>query len=80
MANAKSQDALIQEFGYFMTIDDVAKAMKVNRRKVDALIRRGQLPGSKAVGNFRIKTTDLIDWWERRVEAEQKQIFRGGPA
>ncbi len=73
-------DAMIQEFGHFMTITDVAKALKVGRKKIDTLIRKGQLPGSKVLGDFRIKTTDLVSWWERHVTEEQKSIFRDRPA
>lgn len=73
-------DAMIQEYGHFMTITDVASALKVGRKKVDTLIRRGQLPGSKVLGDFRIKTTDLVSWWERHVAEEQKEIFRDRPA
>ena len=80
MTGVKNSEALVQEFGHFMTITDVAKALKVGRKKVDSLIRRGQLPGSKVLGDFRIKTTDLVSWWERHVIDEQKNIFRGRPA
>lgn len=69
------EDPLIKQFGQFMTIQDIMAAIKVGRKKVDFLVRTGQLPGSKATGDFRIKTTDFIKWWERNVECEQKNLL-----
>ncbi len=80
MTNTKNVDAMIQEFGHYMTISDVAAALKVGRKKIDSLVKQGQLPGSKVLGDFRIKTTDLVSWWDRNVIDDQKKIFRNRPA
>ncbi len=67
---------LITQFGQFMTIQDIMSAMKIGRKKADSLVKTGQLPGSKAAGDFRIKTTDFIKWWDRNVVYDQQHLLK----
>lgn len=76
MTNSENADAIVQEYGHYLTISEVATVLKVGRKKIDTLVKQGQLPGSKVLGDFRIKTTDLISWWDRNVIDDQKKIFR----
>ena len=47
-----------------MTIDEVAKYLKVKKRTVYEWVKKGKIPAIKTVGQWRFKKTKLNAWLE----------------
>lgn len=47
-----------------MTIEEVAKYLKVQKRTVYDWVKRGKIPAIKAVGQWRFKKEKIDSWLE----------------
>jgi excisionase family DNA binding protein len=56
----------------YLTIDQVAELLKVSGKTIRRLVRRGEIPGFKVGGQWRIKRGDIDEW-----VAEQKRTAHG---
>ena len=45
-----------------LTLQDVARLLKVHEKTVYTMARSGELPGFKVRGQWRFKRADLDDW------------------
>jgi excisionase family DNA binding protein len=55
----------------FITIDDVAKYLKLNKQKLYQLAQRGNIPAYKFGREWRFKT-DRLDQWIEEQEVSNK--------
>ena len=69
--------ALIQKYGIFLTVTDLAELLKVSRPVIDSLIQAGKIPAVKVGRQYRVQTRDFLKWWAENVEQTQKNILRG---
>lgn len=72
----ENPDITIQ-YGIFLTVSDLSEILKVSRFVVDRMLRNGELPAAKLGGQYRVRTDDLLKWWDQQVKQEQKNILRG---
>lgn len=55
-----------------MTVEDVAKLLKVSERTVYDWAQKGDLPGGKFGTSWRFKRSEVTKWIDRRVRAAKK--------
>ena len=65
------------QYGIFLTVSDLSEILKVSRFVVDRMLRNGELPAAKLGGQYRVRTDDLLKWWDQQVKQEQKNILKG---
>lgn len=65
------------EYGAFLTVSDLAELLKVSRFVIDRMLKTGQLPAAKIGGQYRVRTDDLLKWWDQQVKQEQRNLLRG---
>jgi len=58
---------LIDTYGVFLSVDDLAKIVKVSRPIVDGLIRSGDLPTIRVGRQYRVSVADFIQWYNAKV-------------
>lgn len=56
-----------------LTIEEVAKYLRLNRFTVYRLAEAGELPGIKVARRWRFKSKDIEAWFDRRKKARQKK-------
>jgi excisionase family DNA binding protein len=62
----------------FLTVDELASLMRVNRKTVYDAIARGEIPGVQSLGRvIRIHRRTVVDWL--RGEARVLRSTRRGP-
>jgi excisionase family DNA binding protein len=49
----------------FLTVRDVAKVLKVQKRTIQRLMKSKKLPGIKVGKEWRIRSMDLAGWIQR---------------
>ena len=64
------------EHGAFLTVTDLTEILKVSRFVVDRMLRNGQLPAAKLGGQYRVRTDDVLKWWDNQVKQEQKNLLK----
>jgi len=69
------RELIYEKYGFFLTVTDMAELLKVSRFVIDRLLKIGQLPASKVCGQYRVRTDDLLVWWEQQVKQEQKNTL-----
>ncbi len=51
-----------------MTLDEVARYLRLHKSTVYRMAREGRLPGNKVAGQRRFKKERLVDWFEKQEE------------
>jgi excisionase family DNA binding protein len=51
-----------------MTLDEVAKFLRLHKSTVYRMAREGRLPGNKVAGQWRFKKERLVEWFEKQQE------------
>ena len=64
------------KYGAFLTVTDLTKILKVSRFVVDRMLKTGQLPAAKLGGQYRVRTDDLLKWWDNQVKQEQRNLLK----
>ena len=55
-----------------LTVDEVARYLRVHPMTVQRWCRRGDLPAAKLGRAYRIKKGDLYEWWARRTRSKRE--------
>lgn len=55
-----------------LTVDEVARYLRVHPMTVQRWCRIGDLPAAKIGRAYRIKKADLDKWWARRTRSERE--------
>ena len=67
-------DALLAQYGFFLTIPDLTEITGLSRSTIDRMKRCGQIPLAKMNGSYQMRIDHFIGWWDRRVKTEEKSI------
>jgi excisionase family DNA binding protein len=60
---------------FFVTVEEAAELLRLDRKTVYAMIKRGELPGARRFGRtYRIHLPTLLEWFA----AGQRPARRGG--
>ena len=51
-----------------MTLDEVARFLRLHKSTVYRMAREGRLPGNKVAGQWRFKKERLVEWFEKQQE------------
>ena len=65
-----------ENYGVFLNVTELAEILKVSRFVIDRLLKIGQLPAIKLGGQYRVRTDDLLNWWDEQVKQEQKEVLK----
>lgn len=55
-----------------MTLEEVAKYLRLHKSTVYRMAREGKLPGNKVAGQWRFKKERLVDWFEKQQALEDE--------
>ena len=74
----KSNDlqSLHDKYGSFLNVQDLCKILKVSRFVIDRMLKKGELPAAKLGGQYRVRTDDLIKWWDEQLKQEQRNLLK----
>lgn len=64
---------LIDMYGVFLSVDDMAKIVKVSRPIVDGLIRSGDLPTIRVGRQYRVSVVDFVQWYNAKVATNRSE-------
>ena len=57
---------MIMNFERLLTIEDVAKYLRVQKRTVYDWVKKGKIPAIRTVGQWRFKKEQIDAWLERK--------------
>jgi len=57
-----------------LTVDEVARYLRVHPMNVQRWCRSGSLPAAKIGRAYRIKKADLDVWWAQRTRLERGEV------
>ena len=74
--NSNVITGVYSKYGAFLTVRDLTEILKVSRFVVDRMLKTGQLPAAKLGGQYRVRTDDLLKWWDNQVKQEQRNLLK----
>lgn len=74
--NSNVITGVYSKYGAFLTVSDLTEILKVSRFVVDRMLKTGQLPAVKLGGQYRVRTDDLLKWWDNQVKQEQRNLLK----
>lgn len=84
MMNIRSQvsndsvfSRLFDQYGPFLSVDNMTDILRVSRPNIDRLIATGDLPAAKIGKQSRVRTDDFVKWWNGRVQQTQRNTLKG---
>lgn len=57
----------------WLTVADVVKLTKFSQNTIYGMLQRGELPRRKIRGRWRVRRSELTDWWLGRAEGGEMQ-------
>ena len=67
-------DALLAQYGFFLTIPDLTEITGLSRSTIDRMKRCGQIPLAKMNGSYQMRIDHFIGWWDHRIRAAEKSL------
>ena len=59
-----------------LTLEEVAKYLKVSERTVTDWVAKGEIPGGKLGNSWRFKQSDIDSWLNKKLNADNNQIIQ----
>ncbi len=56
-----------------MTLEEVAKYLRLHKSTVYRMAREGKLPGNKVAGQWRFKKDRLVQWFEEQQRLQDEE-------
>jgi excisionase family DNA binding protein len=57
-----------------MTLEEVAKYLRLHKSTVYRMAREGKLPGNKVAGQWRFKKDRLVAWFEEQQRLQEEAL------
>jgi excisionase family DNA binding protein len=57
-----------------MTLEEVAKYLRLHKSTVYRMAREGKLPGNKVAGQWRFKKDRLVEWFEEQQRLQDEML------
>jgi len=57
-----------------MTLEEVAKYLRLHKSTVYRMAREGKLPGNKVAGQWRFKKDRLVNWFEEQQRLQDEEL------
>ncbi|MGB9813493.1 MAG: helix-turn-helix domain-containing protein [Thermovenabulum sp.] len=73
LADALNIKRASEELPYVLTVDDVAKTLRIGKSSVYELVSSGQIPAKKIMGQYRIPRDAFIKWLSNTEKNEYKE-------
>ncbi len=67
----EGQDLNFMQFHELLTIDEVAKYLRVKRRTIYEWLKKGKIPAIKTVGQWRFKKEKIDAWLDGKTLKKQ---------
>ena len=81
ISTQKSNDTvlsrLLDQYGPFLSLDNLTEILQVSRPGIDSLLAAGDLPAAKIGRQYRVRTDDFVKWWNSRVQQTQRNVLKG---
>ena len=68
---------LFDQYGPFLSVDNITDILQVSRPGIDSLLAAGDLPAARVGRQYRVKTDDFVKWWNGRVQQTQRNALKG---
>ena len=68
---------LLDQYGPFLSVDNMTDILQVSRPGIDNLLATGDLPAAKIGRQYRVRTDDFVKWWSSRVQQSRRNVLKG---